>query len=327
MKYVLGIDQGGTKTHAMIADENGNVLGLAQSGGACHSTQGLSVSMNMVEEAVEAALKQSGITLSQISAVTAGMTGLDWKEEKVLLTQALQKLFPAQSIQVVNDCIIAMRAGTHKKRCCVLCAGTGLNCAIRKDDTQEFIYGFYISEEHQGGYALGKKTLQKIFDAEVGLQPPTLLTEMLLEFFQVADVTTLLKRTVTGGIDTGKKTEIPLLLEQAAEKNDMLALHILEEYGRSIARYVIGGLKRFDMLSEEIEVILSGSIFKLKLPVLLDALSAEIHRFAVHAKIINCRYEPIVGAVLMALEQLPKPFSPQIYENIDAAKSKFRIER
>jgi Predicted N-acetylglucosamine kinase len=327
MKYVLGIDQGGTKTHAMVADENGRILGMAKAGGACHSAHGMQFAMDKVDEAAEKALVQSKISIEQIAVVAAGMTGLDWEEEEELLTEALQKLFPKQQIHVVNDCIIAMRAGTDKEQCCVLCAGTGLNCAVRKDADNEFIYGYYVADEYQGGQALGQKAIQAVFNAETGLQPPTALTALLLEFFNVPNTDELLKRAVTGGINDRKKSEIPLLIEKAAMENDWVSLQILENYGRYIAQYVVAGLKRFEMLSDEVDVILSGSIFKSKVPVLLEALSAEIHRFSVNAKIISCRYEPIVGAVLMALEQLSKPLSPGVYENIEKAANHFNIER
>ena len=41
MKYVLGLDQGGTKTNAAIADLQGNLLGLGTAQGSLHTYKGL----------------------------------------------------------------------------------------------------------------------------------------------------------------------------------------------------------------------------------------------------------------------------------------------
>ncbi|MBO5646264.1 MAG: hypothetical protein J6S59_04000 [Clostridia bacterium] len=40
MKYVLGLDQGGSKTHAAVANDRGELLGIGTSFGACHSVNG-----------------------------------------------------------------------------------------------------------------------------------------------------------------------------------------------------------------------------------------------------------------------------------------------
>lgn len=327
MRYVVGLDQGGTKTHAMVADEKGTILGMGQSEGACHSSHGMDIAMARIEQAIHLAIKQADISMGSVAAIYGGLTGIDWDYEKELLTDELRKRFSIENTHAVNDCMIALRAGTSSEKGCVLCAGTGLNCAVRKNSGQEFLFGYYIADQHQGGGALGQKVIHAVLDAEVGMAEPTKLTEMLLKRFHVADVNQLLYQVVTGGISSQDKLELPPLLEQAAMQNDPVALKILAGYGREIAKYAIAGMRRLGLLEEEIEVVLSGSIFKCKAPILQDAVISQIHQFAARAKIINCRYEPIVGAVLLALEELNKPLSPEVYKNIEAAAESFAILR
>ncbi len=327
MRYVLGLDQGGTKTHAMIADENGVILGMGQSKGACHSSQGMDAAMAQIELAIRQAVEQSGVTMDLITAMYGGLTGIDWEYEKELLTVELRKRFGIENTHAVNDCIIAFRAGTDSEQGCVLCAGTGFNCAVRKSKTEEFAFGFYIADEHQGGGALGQKTIQAVINAESGLGEPTLLSEKLLKRFQVPNVDELLYRVVTGSIGSQDKLQLPLLLEQAALENDPVALQILADYGRDTARYAIAGMRRLGLLETALDVVLSGSVFKCRAPVLRDTVISEIHKFAARANIINCRYEPIVGAVLLALEELGRPLSREIYENIESASGRFPVLR
>ncbi|MBQ8954023.1 MAG: hypothetical protein IJ048_07890 [Clostridia bacterium] len=53
MKYVLGIDQGGTKTHALVSDENGRILGVGRDVGGCHSIDGMEQAMRGVRGAAQ----------------------------------------------------------------------------------------------------------------------------------------------------------------------------------------------------------------------------------------------------------------------------------
>ncbi len=78
MKYVIGIDQGASKTHAIVSDEYGIVLGMGKSYGACHSSDGMTHAITAVKEAVDQALEQSGISIQEIELIAAGMTGVDW---------------------------------------------------------------------------------------------------------------------------------------------------------------------------------------------------------------------------------------------------------
>lgn len=328
MKYIIGIDQGASKTHALVSDEYGNVLGMGKSYGACHSSEGMAYAVTSANEAVVQALEQSGVALRHIEVIAAGMTGVDWDFEEKMLAEALREVFPApKHIKVVNDCIIAMRAGTRKKYGSVLCAGSGLNCAVINESGEQIVYGFYIDEEFQGGFSLGKRTVRAVTDSHIGLKPETKLTEMLLGYFKVNTVDELLYKKVTGAITSGDYLHLPIILEEAAAQNDAVALSLLADYGRNIAMYVICGMEKLSMLDTDADVILSGSIFKCRLPILREAVSIEIHKRAVNAKIVDAVYEPIVGAALLGLESLREGLTREVYENLEASAEKFPIKR
>ena len=73
MKHVMGIDQGSSKTYAIVGDDGGNVLGFGKSYGACHSNTGMKYAMKAVKEAVNEALQQAGLELTEID--TLGVRG------------------------------------------------------------------------------------------------------------------------------------------------------------------------------------------------------------------------------------------------------------
>lgn len=312
MTFVLGIDQGASKTQAIVTDGEGRILGTGSSFGACHSNNGLDTAMAAVREASQQALNAAGLSASQVERIAAGMTGVDWPHETPLLHQALCDLFtaPPEKVIVVNDCLIALRAGTSRPSGVILCAGSGLNCAVRHSDGREFTFGFYIADDCQGGTALGYRVLQAVFDAACAMRCETSLTQPVLAHFSCDTVDELLYRHVIGDLPKPLIRQLPLILEEAALAGDAVSCALLDTFGRDIAQYVVAGLRRFDMLLEETEVVLSGSVFKCRAPQLTAAVQEVILSSAPHAVIRESICEPVIGAALLALDSL---------ENLDTA--------
>lgn len=327
MKYILGIDQGGSKTHAAIAEETGTIIGLGKGAGACHSTTGMDVAMEAAAEAVAEASAQANISLSEVAVIGAGMTGVDWDFEAQLLEEALRKRFGVLQIAVVNDAIIAMRSGTTKRNSAVICAGTGLNCAVKKGE-EIFTYGFYIPDEHQGGVALGKKAVQAVFDSHMGLIAETSLTKKVLELLKVGNVDELLYQSVVGKIKDKDYSKLPIMLEEEAIGGDEIAIEIWREYGEILANYVIARMRKMDLLNEEIDIVLSGSILKCKVRDLHEALESRICGEALKANITKAKYEPVVGAVLLGLDYCyENELPPKVYENMEKSTKNFALKR
>jgi N-acetylglucosamine kinase-like BadF-type ATPase len=76
MEYVLGIDQGSTKTHAALCDQAGHILGVGQVFGACHSLDGMEPAMTAVRSAAEAALYHAGVRAQDVALLFGGLSGL-----------------------------------------------------------------------------------------------------------------------------------------------------------------------------------------------------------------------------------------------------------
>lgn len=329
VKYVLGLDQGGSKTHAVVADMEGNILGIGCGAGACHSVIGLEAATAAIYDASMQAVNAAGITAAQIDVVGAGLTGVDWPHETQLLRQAVSDTLgiPQEKIFVVNDCLIALRAGTSKPSGCILCAGSGLNCAVRHPDGREYTFGFYIEDACQGGNALGMRTLQAVFDAEAGLCAKTALTEKVLRYMECNTVDEMLFKHVTCGLGPDRILRLPPVLEEAALEGDEVAKGILRVYARDIARYVVVGLRRFDMLSLDVEVVLSGSIFKCRAPELIDTVTDVILSNAPNVTILESIYEPVIGAILLALDHIDGADGALIQEHIERDAKRFHMVR
>lgn len=329
MKYILGIDQGGTKTHAMVADTDGHILGVGKGRGACHSIHGMERAMAAVMDATEQAVAAAGITIGDLWTVSGGMTGIDWPDEADLVRNALHQTLhvPVERITVVNDSMIALRAGTSSPKGVILVAGTGMNCAVVDGKGGQYTFGFYIPDKDQGGLALSNRTLQAVFDAACGMGPETALTESVLKLTGCVDVDELLRRNVTGRVTTEEIRQLPLLLDAAAIAGDPVAKDVLRIFGKDATAYVKCGLTRMRMEREEVEVVLSGSVFKCRAAELLGTVKEEILRFNPLAHIVESEHEPIIGAVLLALDALPGGVTQRMTEHIKRDALRFDMVR
>ena len=329
MRRVLGIDQGGTKTHALVGDEAGHILGVGADAGACHSIDGMEAAMHGAKGAVEKALAMAGVDIGAVTAVAAGMTGVDWPEEAGLLTRALSETLglDAGRIHVVNDCVIALRAGTSSPMGCVLCAGTGFNCAVRDGNGGEFVYGYYIDDADQGGAALARRVLRAVFDAHTRVGAPTTLTARCLEAAGCADVDALLRAKVEGRLTRAALHRLPIIADAEALAGDAVAQAVLARFGRDEAAYAAAAIRRMGLSDAPVEVVLSGSVFKCKSPALRRAVEETILEAAPRARVVGSLLEPAVGALLLALDDLGAAEPSIVQENLERDARRFGMIR
>lgn len=298
---ILAIDQGSSKTQALIGDEQGSILGIGKAEGACHFLVGIQASMKAVRAAADAALRSAGLKQESIHKVSAGMSGANWPDEFQMLREHLDELFAPAVSTVYNDSVPALYAGTRRPDAIILCAGTSFNSAVLKDGKLLWIYNNYIEKKDEGGKGLAELALRSIFRAQTHIGPPTSLTERALAFFQYDDIQPMLLDFDRLKMARPVK-DFSVIVDEEAMKGDTVALNVQYEFGVSVSRYAKAALQRFAMLDRPVDIVVSGGVFKSKSPVMIDAIRTEVHRIAPRATIVDAMYEPVVGAYLLGLD-------------------------
>lgn len=303
-RYILGIDQGGTKTAAAVMREDGFVVGCATTKGAYFPNEGVDCALERMREAVEEATRSAGIKREDITCTVAGIGGIDWPGDDEAIRTALRKKLLLEDVFACNDAVIAFYSGTLRSHGAVICAGTGMNGALIDKEGRQFVYGDYMEERAQGGSALARRALRKVFDAELGLCPPTKLKPLFLGQAGAADVDALLKRYMT---ESEFRNELRFLVPQilkAALREDIAACTLLDEFSGEIVAYIEAGLRKMNMKPEEEEIVLAGSVFKGPDNPLTDRVVKGIQRRLKGAEVVQACYEPVVGACIMGLIRL-----------------------
>lgn len=309
-------------------NSEGRILGAGRCSGAYHISDGIAVAMAAIKGAVEKACEQAKVPLDDMEAVGAGVTGMDWPEDYRLLRPSIQQVTGVQNIYLFNDAIGAFYSGATGDSGAVLCAGTGLNVAVRSPKSEEFVLGFYIDEQDQGGGALAQRAIMRVFQAEIGLERPTELSGLFLRAAGVQNVDDLLHRFVVDeNFSRSIKDMVPDIVD-CAENGDAVTIELLNDFASDISRYLRAGLQRFDMLNTETDIVLSGSVLKGPKNRLRDDVAHDVHIFAPKAHIINARYEPVVGAGFAALKNCVNIVSREaIWNNISESAHQFGLER
>jgi N-acetylglucosamine kinase-like BadF-type ATPase len=261
-------------------------------------------------------MAQAGIRPEQVAQIHSSMTGADWAYQYPLCQGYLRSLGWTEAVTISNDCIGAMRGGTEQPYGAIYVAGSGANCAVRSPKGEEFIYGYFLDDSRQGAVALGRAALLAVLNTLPEITPPTSLTGRVLAHFQQPDLEALCRAESERRLEDINHLA-PYVFEEAYYHHDPVAAGILQTFALGCAEAVTCGLARFDMLRLEVEVVVSGSVFKGLGSLLIESFSSGIHRRAPLAKVVSARYEPVVGAALLALETCGVAVAGEVKANVE----------
>lgn len=111
MDYFLGVDAGNSKTVALVAQADGTILGCGRGdGGDIYVSE--TGATAAVAEAVTQALGAAKLHPSELTASCFSLVGADWPEDLAFWRREAETRSYGKRVQIVNDAIGALRAGT-----------------------------------------------------------------------------------------------------------------------------------------------------------------------------------------------------------------------
>ena len=303
---VLGVDGGGRKTHAAVADLDGTLLGVGQASGSNWEIVGLDAALLAIAEASDLALERAGLGRGGVDAAVFGLAGLDWPADDAQMQTSLDALGFGGKRRLVNDAFVALRAGCPQPWGVVVISGTGTIAAGRDPAGKEYrtlglgrVFGDFGSE-----FDVSELAVRAVADAYTGRGPSTMLTDLLCARSGEATTERLLER-ISRADTRLRSPEVanmaPLVLE-ATEAGDLVARQILEEIGQALGSTAGHVATRLGMEDLEFTVVLAGGLFRTPNRYLLDQLELGVRRTAPNASLSILSAPPVVGAVLIALE-------------------------
>jgi N-acetylglucosamine kinase-like BadF-type ATPase len=302
-RYFLGVDTGNTKTHALVALENGEALGFGKAGPGNHETVGYDGVYLALQSAIQDALKMANIPLSSIAGAGFGIAGYDFPSEREPTLEVVRKLGFHVPFEVVNDVVVGLIAGASEGWGVVIDAGTGNNCRGRDQYGNEaYMTGCgYPFGEYGGAGDLVLRSVQMITYDWTQRGPHTQLSGAFVEQVGAKDLTDLIEGLALDYYRLG--ADCAPLVFQIAGEGDPVAREIIAWAGRELGGSATGIIRQLKIEDQDFEVVLIGSVFNGG-AMLLEPLYETIHAIAPKARFTRLAVPPVVGGVVLGMQQV-----------------------
>ncbi len=193
-ELVIGVDGGGTKTHVIVADEEGNQVGEATGPGSATGPGRAEHSARVIAAAVAEALRAATLPEVRPRILVAGVAGAGRTREARALAAALDNLGLAEELSVVGDGEIALTDAFDGRAGIILIAGTG-SIAYGRGVSGETArcggWGLVFGDEGSGAW-IGRRALGIVAGAADGREPATALTGAILTAAQLNEASELI---------------------------------------------------------------------------------------------------------------------------------------
>lgn len=300
MSYVLGVDGGASKTIALVARTDGTIVGMGAGGGSNiydgDPDSALATGAAVVREAMAAA----EVAPSDIETAVFSMCGADWPEDFVRIQSAMAYL--ARQVTVVNDAVGGLRSGSPDGTGVGVVCGTGGATAARNAAGETWHTSFW--QGAGGALDLARDLLRTIYRADLGIAQPTALTPAALAFLSASTVEEILFRaTALNGPGLVNRSGLARVLLTVADEGDATARDLVAAHGDELGEYALAAARRVGLEGRPFNLVLAGGVFRHDTPLLAEALVAKVRTTSPGITVIRSAFEPVVGALLLALEQ------------------------
>jgi len=315
MKYYLGVDGGGSKTEALVLDENAVVIGVGRAGPGNYEVHGIESAKKCWLESIEQA--KSGRDDIRFEKACFGLGGADFPEDYEMYNKEISSLNIAPEFVLENDAVIALRAGSSDYWGILIIMGSGSNGFGKAKDGKTFRYygEGYEFGDWGGSYSATQDLLHNIFRSYDGRGEKTVLEERILDFFKVKNHDELAKLLYYHPEEKIRAQDFATSIFKAIEEEDNIAVKIGEKIINEAIISIKGLMKRLDIMKENTPVVLAGSFFK-GAPWIAENISARTHMFAPNAEVILLEVPPVVGAALIAWESNERLMTEDIWKRM-----------
>ena len=308
MKVVLGIDGGGTKTHAVILDERLNVLGEGFGPSCNFDDLGVERATLHLGQAVERAREAAGLAHGPFDAAFLGMGGVVSAHDRELARgmAAALRLAPPERVGVDHDARPALSGGLSGRPGLVQIAGTGaatFGVNARGERASASGMGPMVSDEGSGHW-VGIESIRAAVRSADGRGPASSLQERVRVALDIADYSELLHRLHVVGLPRSEVAALAPLAVEAAQAGDAAAVGILAGAAQEIALSIATVARRLGWGGgEACEVVMVGGLFRGGEAVLAPLRAALAERQP-GARLVWPEQNPAVGAGRLALALL-----------------------
>jgi glucosamine kinase len=305
MRYVIGVDGGGTKTVAAVVSEERQVLARGSGGPANQRSVGMEPASANIAAAINGALQNAGLQLGDIAGVCMCLAGFDTDLDLPVPQRAIRALHYDGPAIFENDVVGAWAGSTEGEPGVVMISGTGatgLGMNTRgefwRTDGWDTLLG-----DAGSGYAIGRAAIRAAMSMLDGRNQPTRLAKALGSVYGIRtaeDMRRLVDSTQFGKFEVASFAEH---VAASAAEGDPAAREILAQAGRDLGENVSAIVRKLGMRNDEFPVSTVGSVFKSE-PWVTEPFAKAVREAAPRATLRPPLQPPEVGAALLGFKRI-----------------------
>jgi N-acetylglucosamine kinase-like BadF-type ATPase len=306
MKYLVGVEGGGTKTNVAIADETGKILTRTISGPSNFLTIGIEKASENIIDGISSCLRELDLDKSALNTIMLGLTGAGRLFERNSMKYGFKDFsvnldFLFENIIVDSDARVSLEAAFPNKAGMILIAGTGSIMFAKDEAGNTFRVGGWgrILGDEGSGYFISKRALLAVTRAIDGRGEKTLLTKLLDERFKLGSLETIVKAIYTDNFDIAS---ISPTVFDAAQKNDKIAIAILDEAVEDLCLHIKTMVEKIQF-KDTLGISFTGSILTNDNYVRTNVLNVLKDKFP-FIVLNEASADPLEGAIIMAVNAI-----------------------
>lgn len=317
-KYYLGVDIGGTKSHALLADDHGIVIGFGAAGPGNHEVVGYEGLRGVLHEITQHALDTSGILKEDIQGAGFGIGGYDWPSEREPTMEAINTLQLNTQYEIVNDTIIGLIAGAPRGWGVALVAGTGSNCWGWDQDHN---IGRVTGNGPEFGECCGASDLVPKAVQAISAQwsmrgPETDLSKAFIDLVKARDITDLLEGLTLGWYRLDSNAALTVF--EIAKSGDHVAREMIQQSGRELGDLACGVIRQLSLEDEDFDLVMIGSLFDGG-SLITEPMKENVLSIAPKVNFVRLDVPPVIGGVLLGMQKVgiePLPYRKALIDSI-----------
>ncbi|MEM8946588.1 MAG: BadF/BadG/BcrA/BcrD ATPase family protein [Planctomycetota bacterium] len=262
---VLGVDGGGTKTLARVAQLAGDghlkLLGEGTAGSSNQVALGVDAAFDNLRQSIDQACSNAGVLRESIAASVVALAGSGTESAQRKILGFAAKQLKLAHTRVAHDGEAALAAGTPAGWGVALIVGTGaVAFGMNQSGSTAIVggWGYWFGDEGSA-YWIGLTALRAVAQADDGRACETKLTPAILQDLEVESARELLNALrKRGDVRLGIANLAPLVCDQA-ESGDEVAVSLLDTAAQHWARHVGCVAQQLDM-ALQVPLAIAGGV-------------------------------------------------------------------
>jgi N-acetylglucosamine kinase-like BadF-type ATPase len=318
MEFVVGIDGGGTKTRAVLANTKGEIIGVVQSGVSNFQRVGTDGLAEVCLDILKQLEQKFNIRKENIKYWALGLAGAGRIEDQEAACEAVEALGYQGQVCVQSDAYVALMGAFSGNPGIIIIAGTGSICfGLDEKGTlyRSGGWGYLLGDEGSGFY-IGNQSILAALKDQDGRGNKTTLRKKVEESLGIDSIEQIVRKMyIENTIQKENIANLAPIVFKCAQEGDETAKQIVVQTAKEIAKMIFAVGTQMNKLNEPIDVAHIGSVFNQK-DVLVPIIQKELENHFESVSINEPLLEPALGSVIWAFKKLDVEISSEVQVNL-----------